>query len=119
MSLDKWTKLPYKSILGEEYELTFRKTSYANNKSLAVEVMCQTKGEPYEEPFGMLTVNLAKPPQSGEGCAYLDTNNMPEDLLEMLEEVHIFERTEVYQRSGFCIYPEVRFNSGWLEAISE
>ena len=100
---------------GTTYELSFRKGQYRNNKSLAIQIMCQEEGEDFIEPFCMLTVNLAMAPD--ENCAYIDTNNCPGDVINMLEQKGIIEYTNRDQMSGFCIYPMFRFSEEWLNSI--
>lgn len=100
----------------ENYTLDFMKTTYANNGSLAVQIMCQAEGEEYFEPFGMLTVNLTFPPKDKE-CAFIDTNNMPQDLIQLLIDKGVMTLTGLDQMSGFCVYPECRFDHEWLESL--
>lgn len=101
--------------MGTEYTLDFQKATYQNNGSLAIQIMCTEDGEFYE-PFCRLTVNLAYPPADKE-CAFIDTNNCPMDLVQMLIANGVMTPTGVDQMSGFCIYPECRFDHEWLESL--
>ena len=100
---------------GKKYELSFRKGQYRNNNSLAIQIMSTEEGEEYSEPFCMLTVNLAF--EVEEGCAYIDTNNCPRDLIQMLIDAEIMWYTDKDYMSGFCIYPMFRFSDEWLNSI--
>lgn len=100
---------------GKKYELSFRKGQYRNNKCLAIQIMCTEEGEEYSEPFCMLTVNLASGAE--EGCAYIDINNCPKDLIQMLIDEEIMWYTDIDRMSGYCIYPMFRFSDEWLKSI--
>lgn len=107
--------MKYKSY-GTEYELSFHKTTYRNNGSLAIQVMCKTEEEEWEEPFCMLTTNLAVSPTS-PNRAYIDINNVPQDLVQKLLDAKVFKFTGIDQMSGWCIYPEAEFDKEWLDKI--
>lgn len=87
---------------GNSYEVFCRITKYATNNALAIQLVMDTG-----EPFGNMTVNLEGIPN--EDCAYLDTNNMPE-VEEIVKKYHLGEPTGRYGQSGFCTYPEYKFN---------
>lgn len=61
------------------------------------------------EPYCDITVNLPNESLSGEDCAFVDTNNAP-FLPDFLEENGLAEPTGMLGFSGFCVYPEYRFN---------
>lgn len=109
------TEMKYTSY-GVNYILEFKRCTYQNNGALAIQVMCRCEGDEFLEPFCRLTVNLAVPPTDKE-CSYIDTNNVPYDLIEKLVDEHIIEFTGVEQMSGYCTYPEARFNHDWLESL--
>jgi len=109
------TEMKYTSY-GVNYILEFKKCTYQNNGSLAIQVMCRCEGDEFLEPFCRLTVNLAVPPVSEER-AYIDTNNVPQDLIQMLLDANIMKFTGTDQMSGWCIYPEAEFNHEWLESL--
>lgn len=108
--------MKYSSIYGGNYELSFMRGEYQNNKSLAIQIMCQEEGEDFIEPFATLTVNLQNPP-SEKNCAYVDTNNCPMDLIQMLEDAGYMTETDEVQFSGYCVYPLYRFNQSWLDLL--
>ena len=64
---------------------------------------------PRIEPFCDITVNLPREELSGENCAFVDTNDAP-FLPAFLEENGLAEPTGMMGFSGFCAYPEYRFN---------
>lgn len=109
------TEMQYKSY-GTQYTLEFKKCTYQNNGSLAIQVMCREEGDDFLEPFCRLTVNLAVPPVR-KNCAYIDTNNVPQDLIQMLLDEGVMTFTGVDQMSGWCIYPEAEFNAEWLNEL--
>lgn len=65
----------------------------------------------FPSPYCDITVNLPDEDLSGENCAFVDTNNAP-FLPEFLESNGIAEPTGMYGFSGWCAYPEYRFNMG-------
>lgn len=97
---------------GTEYELTFHKRSYAQNKNLAIQVYGTEKGSDFTEPFCSLTVNLGE--KLPEDTAYLDTNNCPQEIIFWLINMRFVEVLSERQQ-GFCIYPKVQFTKEWLE----
>lgn len=109
------TKLKYDSW-GTEYELSFQRGKYQSNGSLAIQVFSKEEGEEYVEPFCTLTVNLSVPPVN-DRRAYIDTNNVPMDLIQLLQDNDICHPTGIMQTSGYCVYPEYEFSEEWLKAI--
>lgn len=109
------TEFNYTSY-GVNYILEFKKATYQNNGSLAIQVMCRTEGEDFLEPYCRLTTNLAVPPVR-KNCAYIDDNNVPQDLIQMLVDEGIIKFTGVNQTSGWCIYPEAEFSAEWLKEL--
>ena len=67
------------------------------------------------EPFAVITVNLPDEELSGdENCtAFVDVNNIPE-IYDFLIDNEIAEFTGRTAYSGFCEYPEFKFNLGKL-----
>ena len=103
---------------GTEYELSFRKGHYQNNNTLAVQIMSKEASEDWYEPFCMLTVNLPTTKSLAENRAYVDTNNCPSDLVQLLEEQGVMKRTLITAPSGYCIYPLYEFSQEWLNKLS-
>jgi len=67
---------------------------------------------PDGEPFAMITVNIDYPLSGDkETTAFIDTNNLNAFLIErFLQENQIATPTGEYGQSGFCTYPEYRFD---------
>ena len=93
-------KATVKTFYGQE-EVGTEVTTYANNGTLAIQLWCE------EEPFAMLTVNLDEPHRAE--CQYVDTNNCPW-AEQFIAEYNLGAPTGNYGISGFCIYPEYRFD---------
>lgn len=96
------------------YELEFNKkkikveafkTSYTTNDNLAVIV----ENKDFE---AVLTVNLED--GLSKDCAYIDTNNV-EWAEKFLQENQIAKPTGWIKNSGYCAYPEYRFDLSKLK----
>lgn len=76
---------------------------YSNNGNLAIE-MYTDEGEPWSS----LTVNLYEklPPD----YAYVDINDNGNEIITWIQKNGIGEPTGRVRSSGFCIFPEVKFN---------
>ena len=94
-------KATVKTFFGQE-EVNIEVTTYANNKTLAIQLWCE------DGPFATLTVNLPDSQHNAE-CQYVDTNNCPW-AEQFIEEYNLGAFTGYYGFSGFCMYPEYRFN---------
>ena len=93
---------------GEIFEIKLVTHSYANNGRLAVQSFIVPDGE----PFAMITVNIDYPLSGDkETTAFIDTNNLNAFLIDrFLQENQIATPTGEYGQSGFCTYPEYRFD---------
>jgi hypothetical protein len=89
----------------EDFDISFEIDSYANNDSLAICMTCGLDNEPY----GVLTVNLEDFPCTGD-CAFVDTNNFGDVIIDWIVQNDLGELTGRIGFSGYCVYPEVRFN---------
>lgn len=94
---------------GNEETVFFETNNYANNKRLYVGLMAIDKEYGFLEPYCDVTVNIPSYPLSSEECGFLDTNNFP-FIVELLTRYHCGKFTGKYAHSGFCSYPEFRFN---------
>lgn len=94
---------------GNEETVFFETDTYANNKRLYVGLMGFNEEFKYPEPYCDVTVNIPSYPLSSEECAFIDTNNAP-FIVELLTRYHCGKFTGKYAYSGFCSYPEFRFN---------
>lgn len=93
---------------GEVFEIRLVAHSYANNRRLAVQSFIVPDGE----PFATITVNIDYPLSGEKGTtAFVDTNNLDAFHIErFLQKNQIAEPTGRYGQSGFCTYPEYRFD---------
>lgn len=93
------------------YEVELQKTEYMNNNRLAVQMNCFSNYG--KEPYGMLTVNLPEEEISDEFCAFINFNTiycLPNEIEDFLVKNNIAIPTGNYAVSGYCLYPEFRFN---------
>ena len=81
---------------------------YRYDNSTAVQLWNYTDG-----PIARLTVCLDDK-SLDEDEAYLDTNNLPE-AVDFVKEYGLGELTGDFRRSGWCVYPKVKFNMDELE----
>lgn len=110
----------YTDEWGYEHLLAFTHTTYACGGSLAVEALVQEYDPdedelPWWESYAGVTVNLPMFPLADDRCAYLDANNS-RHLCDWLAEQGLVELTGRTARSGFCTYPEARFDETFLDA---
>ena len=105
------------TMYGKDYRLKFLRAKYQNNGNTAVRILCAEGDEEFYEPFGVLTVNLKTFDIPHKAC--IDTNNMPEDLLEYLKNEGVYAETDTHIRSGYCSYPVVLFDRDWLDSLTE
>ena len=94
---------------GEEFELNIYCDRYAMGGGLAMELV--ETGE--QEPFTGLTVNLKDYPCE-ENCAFVDVNDFPE-AIGLIEKYKLGESTGRIGISGWCAFPEYRFNMDEIE----
>lgn len=85
---------------------------YMPDGSLAVEIYNIQDGE-----IARLTTCLYDPTLP-EDMAYVDTNNCPW-AVAFLEENGLAEKTGRTKRSGYCVYPAMRFNREKIAQFEE
>ena len=90
---------------GKEHPITFKLNSYLQNGNLYVGLVTHEAG--YPEPWSDLTVNLSV--KCEENCAFIDTNNNGDEIIEWLLNNNLGLLTGRVKRSGFCLYPEFIF----------
>lgn len=93
-------------FMNKKIKVETYKTTYTTNDNLAVVV----ENEEFEE---VLTVNLKGNP-TNKDCAFVDTNNI-KWAENFLQENKIAQPTGRYGTSGFCSYPEYRFDMSKLK----
>jgi hypothetical protein len=91
---------------GADHPIAFRLDHYADNRNLYVGMITWEDG--WEEPWSDLTVNLDV--KCAEDCAFIDTNNNGEKILLWLIQNNLGDLTGRMQPSGFCLFPEFKFN---------
>lgn len=96
---------------GKLYTVTLVPACYMNNRSLAIQIMYRD-GQDWE-PYGTLTTNLSGAPEKNK--AYVDINNLGAEVLGWIKENGLGEPTGKMKKSGFCQYPEVKFNEEALK----
>lgn len=97
---------------GKDHPVTFVTNKYANNGNLYIGLITHEEG--YPEPWSDLTVNLGV--KCEEHCAFIDTNNNGNEILDWLFENGFGHMTGDMRASGFALYPEVKFD---MEKIKE
>ena len=95
---------------GEEYDLTFKVSSYANNGNLAVLAECNDG-----EPYATVTKNTER--IVSPNMAFVDTNNCTELIRAMLYNGYIEDALDTYV-SGYCIYPLCRFTKKFFDEVN-
>lgn len=93
---------------GKNHPMTFQLANYADNGSLYVGLITHEEG--YPEPWSNLTVNLNESVRCKPNCAYIDTNNNGDMILDWLETNGLGKQTGRIAVSGWCVYPEFEFN---------
>lgn len=91
---------------GSNHKITLHTNHYAENGNLYIGLVCWDEGFP--EPWSDLTVNLSK--KCKPNCAFIDTNNNGEQIIDWLENNNLGMYTGNFEISGYCIYPEFEFD---------
>lgn len=90
---------------GNEHPITFSLHEYLNG-NLCVKMYTHEKG--YPEPWSDLTVNLGI--KCKENCAFIDVNNNGNEIMAWLYKNRLGVPTGEIYPSGFCYYPEFKFD---------
>lgn len=90
-------------------EITESKYVFKRQNRLYLGLLTEDEDFGFMSPYCDITVNLPDEPLSGENCGFVDTNNAP-FLPDWLEENGLAEPTGMFGFSGWCAYPEYRFN---------
>lgn len=94
----------YKYFELNEYKVRVSFDKYANNQSLAVNLITDE-----EDIFAVVSVNLTESYFIPKNSAFIDTNNCP-FAEEFLTKNNIAKPVGIYAQSGFCSYPLYDFN---------
>lgn len=78
-------------------------TRYIND-NLGIVVLTTEPDEYGDRYYCDLTTNFGEPLESPD-MFYLDTNNAPDNLINVLEKDGLFTRTGYVRQSTFCDYP--------------
>lgn len=107
------------NMYGKTYKIALRKTTYRNNNTLAIAMVCiDKKGR--EEPFAMLTVNIDDSDVlANNTMAFIDTNNLSDEIVNWLVKNEIGTRMVYIGHSGFCSYPFFAFDEEVLANMAE
>ena len=103
----------------ETYKVYLAKGKYANNKTIAVEIIA-VDSEGFEEPFASLTRNI--PCDYGlanDTMQFIDTNNLGNGIINWLVKNNIARFTGLGLPSGYCMYPLYEFKKEALEGMGD
>lgn len=103
----KMQTMTFVSAYGSKHELVIQKTTYATNGRLALRLILVDGN--YTAHYATLTVNLPQADHLDEDCAFVDTNNIP-NADTLIRVYKLGKPTGRYVSSGFCLYPEYKFN---------
>ena len=107
----------YKNCWGDTLNIKLGKTSYLNNGTLAV-VMLEVLDNGEEEEYDVLTVNINDSSLlASDTDAFIDTNNMGQDIVQWLVENKIAKKTPFVGFSGYCSYPLMSFTKQALDSM--
>ena len=93
-------------------DCTLRIGQYQMDDSIAVEIFSRRKG-----PVARITVCLCDPTLE-ENEAYVDTNNCPW-VVDFLKSKRLAKPTGRKRRSGYCIYPSMKFDREKMAEFEE
>lgn len=97
-------------LYGEKHRIVLAKTTYSNNGTIAI-LMLEKMPDGTEEEWGTLTVNLQDQiVEANKTSAYIDTNNLGNDIIRWLVDNDIATITPFIGFSGYCSYPYVMFH---------
>ena len=97
---------------GDRYRVAVVSDRYSSNDRLALFLVSENG-----EDFADITVNLPRAPCPPD-CGYLDTNNSPW-LESFVTDNGLGEPTGTMGFSGFCSYPQYRFDLELIESLQE
>lgn len=90
---------------GKNHPLQVKVCSYLNGNIAVQLITWEDRHSP--EPWSMLTVNLDG--QREKDCAFIDTNNNGDGILDWITEQDLAAPTGAVQFSGYCHYWEYHF----------
>lgn len=96
---------------GTDHPITFELNHYVKLDNLYVGMITHEDG--FAEPWSTLTVNLQT--KCAPDCSFVDIYNNGRDIIDWLVENNLGEPTGRVEASGWCVYPEVKFNVSELK----
>lgn len=97
-----------------EYPVSFQMSRYATTNNLYIGVFDYSG----EEPNFLFDITINLDEKCEHDCSFVDVNNCPG--IDMWLMAHGFaEPTMRWEDSGFCVYPEFRFNMEKLYEYGE
>lgn len=110
-------------MFGRSYEVKLEYASYGCNGTLALQLMCKPDPEemefykqdeefmknPYQETYGIATVNLPESELLKVNVQFVDENNLP-GIGSWLQKNGIASPIDLTARSGYCTYRAYEFN---------
>lgn len=91
---------------GSNHPITLETDTYVENGNLYVGLICWDYGFPLH--WSNLTVNLGVPCK--KNCSFIDTNNNGNGIVAWLEANKLGKLTGRTEVSGYCVYPEFKFD---------
>ena len=91
---------------GTNHPMTFELNNYRENGNLYVGLITHEEG--WAEPWQNLTVNLSI--KCAPDCAFIDTNNNGDEIMTWIVSNKLGKPTGRIKASGWCVYPEFKFN---------
>ena len=106
---------------GTNYNIVLGKANYVNNGTLAVLMFVSTPKGKIKEDFGDLTQNIDDSDifANDKNSQFIDTNNLPSDIIKWLNDNGIAKDTGIRGFSGYCTYPLVEFTQEALNGMVE
>ena len=114
-ALIRAARLEYDDVYGKKVPLELQVRSYYSGGNLAL--LLVDWSDDYPEPWGDLSVNLGYAME--KDCAFVDVNDMGEEILPWIEKNGLGTPTGRTQQSGFVTYPEYRFHADRLRALDD
>jgi hypothetical protein len=99
------------TFYGKERPMSFALNNYRENDNLYVGLITNEDG--YPKPWSDLTVNLSI--KCDDDCSYIDVNNNGTEIIQWLVENNLGIPTGMIEFSGWCAYPEFKFNMAELK----
>lgn len=119
MKNQKNAKVYELEFYGTKYNVVLGRANYVSNGTLAVLMFISTPKGKIKEDFGDLTQNIGDSDiyANDKNMQFIDTNNLPSDIVNWLVNSGIAEETGINGFSGYCTYPLVKFTQQALDGM--